>query len=46
MEALTEIGKTNVINKSAQDIVREMLDSDEEETTSDSEDKELTSDSD
>ncbi len=38
METLTEIGKTNVTNKSVQDIVSEMLDSDDEELTSVSED--------
>ena len=38
MEALTEIGRTNVTNKSAGDIMREMLDSDSEELTSVSED--------
>ncbi len=36
MKARTEIGKTNVINKSVRDIVREMLDSDDEELMSDS----------
>ena len=36
MEALTEIGKRKAINKSVRDIVREMLDSDSEELTSDS----------
>ncbi len=36
MEALTEIGKTKVTNKSARDIVREMLDSDSEDLTGES----------
>ena len=38
MEPLAEIGRTNVTNKSVRDIVREMLDSDDEELTSVSED--------
>ncbi len=47
---LTEIGKTNVTNKTVRDIVSEMLDSDDEELTSVSDDNsdsdDLTSESD